>query len=282
MIPHFPSAVLKETSLTWQLAGRTISSGQTGSGFEPLAETTGGGLWRADLASVPVWKVNQVGAWRAVEGLLDSGATQVVVTMCDKRYFPAPIVDGRRLIRYADVPIDTDSGGHIDTLLDDNTGLDQPVVVAYVAADAPLRATELSIAFVQVSALMGGEHFSIEHPNLGHRLYRVIGVDGDADGAVVTIRPPLREAVQALSDIEFDFPKCMMRVAAADGMRLELSMRRRGSPSASFIESFDAAQVIFSRPATLPGAAASGIAGPWTDNTLNFGNPDNSQYLPGL
>jgi hypothetical protein len=282
MIPYFPGSVLKETVLAWQLSGRTISSGQTGSGFEPLAETTAGGLWRADLASVPVWKVNQVAAWRALEGLLDSGATQVVVSMCDKRYFPAPTVSGKRLISYGDVPIDTDPGGNVDTLLDDGTGLDQPVVVAYVAADAPLRATELAIAFVQAAPLMGGEHFSIEHPNLGHRVYRVIKVDDGEIETIVTVRPPLREAVQALTDIEFDVPKCTMRIAAADSMRLELSMRRRGTPTASFMESFDAAVVNFVRPLTLPGAAASGVAGPWTDNTLNFGNPDNSQYLPGL
>ncbi|MGJ4888961.1 hypothetical protein ACQR1Y_12245 [Bradyrhizobium sp. HKCCYLRH3099] len=280
MIPRFPGRVLRDTALTWQIGGRSISAGQTGSGVEPTAETSGGGLWRAELASVRIRTPDEVRCWRVLEGLLDSGAAQVIVTMCDKRYFPVPEVNGAPLLSYGDLPV-TDDGTNT-ALFDDDTGIAQPVVVAYVAEDAALRATEIAISFVQSGELMGGEHFSIDHPNLGPRIYRIVKVVEEEGASRVTIRPPLREAVQALTDVEFDAPACVMKVASAESMRLTLDQRRRGSPTASFIESFDALAETFERVATLPGAAASGIAGPWTSGRFNFANPDNSQYLPGL
>ena len=79
MIPYFPCDVLRETALSWQPVRRTISSGQTGSGFEPMAETTGGGLWSAELSSVRIRTPQEVKCWRAIEGIADSGATQIVV-----------------------------------------------------------------------------------------------------------------------------------------------------------------------------------------------------------
>jgi hypothetical protein len=38
--------------------------------------------------------------------------------------------------------------------------------------------------------------------------------------------------------LEFDQPKCLMRLASPDAMALTLDMRRFGEPSASFVEWF--------------------------------------------
>jgi hypothetical protein len=267
MIPYFPGAVLRETTLTWTLTGRTVSAGQTGGGFEPMAETTGGGLWSAELASIPVRTTQQVHAWRALEGLLDSGATQVVVPMCDKRYFPAPVVNGSRLVTYGDQPLDD------GVLFDDGSGIIQPVVVASIAAAAPLRATEVRLNFMAGSPLQGGEHFSLTHPNIGDRIYRVIRIRLDAltGQSIVTIRPPLREAVTALSVADFDQPKCVMRVAQPESMKLALAQRKWGSPSAMFVESFDYATVNFTRT-----SARGNIIAPVVLPSLDFSDPANS------
>lgn len=266
---HFPIALLKETQLTWALSGRTISSGQTGAGFEPMAETTVGGLWRAELGSIPIRTKAQVHTWRALEALLDSGARTVILPMCDKRYFPVPIVNGAPLYAY--------NPGTLDdvTLLDDGTGIAQPVVVAFLAEDADLRATSLRILFLQGAALQGGEHFSIGHGNLGDRLYRVaqVRVDPVTGYSDVTIRPPLREATPAFTALEFDSPKCVMRIASAESMKLALQQRKWGSPTASFVESFDYSSVLIQ--GTPPVA-------PTITPTLDLSQPGNSQFIPGI
>jgi len=264
---HFPTALLRETQLTWALSGRTVSSGQTGAGFEPMAETTVGGLWRAELGSIPVRTKAQVHAWRALEALLDSGATQLILPMCDKRYFPVPVVEGVPLYAYG--PVTLDDG----TLLSDGTGIAQPVVVAYVTEGADLRATSLKILFVQGAALQGGEHFSIRHGNLGDRLYRIaqVRIEPVTGYSQVTIRPPLREAVPAFTQLQFDAPKCVMRIANAESMKLALQQRKWGSPTASFVESFDYSAVLVQSAPPVP---------PVITPTLDFSQPGNSQFAP--
>ncbi|WP_257164690.1 hypothetical protein [Bradyrhizobium sp. SRS-191] len=268
-ILHFPTGLLRETQLTWQLSGRTISSGQTGAGFEPMAETTVGGLWRAELGSIPVRTKPQVHAWRALEALLDSGATTIILPMCDKRYFPVPVVGGAPLYSYGTVSLDD------GTLFDDGTGIEQPVVVAFLAQDAGLRATSVRLLFLQGAPLQGGEHFSIRHGNLGDRLYRIaqVKIDPVTGYSDVTIRPPLREATPAFTPLDFDAPKCVMRIANAESMKLSLQLRKWGSPTATFVESFDySAVLIQGTPPVAPTIAP----------TLDFSQPGNSQFVPGI
>jgi hypothetical protein len=56
--------------------------------------------------------------------------------------------------------------------------------------------------------------------------------------ATVTIRPPLREATAAGTRVEFDYPKCIMRLAEADTMTLNLDVRRFGTGSVKIEEDF--------------------------------------------
>lgn len=277
MIIRFPGQLLPEQSLSWQLTRRTTNPpGQTGAGFVPAAETTGGGLWRAELTDIPIRTRAQVMTWRALEALLDGGAAQIVVPLCDKRYFPAPIINGVKVISYDPVPHDDGA------LFDDGAGYHQPVVSAYVADDAALRATEITVAMVSGATPQAGQMFSIAHPNMRERLYVIHRAAIDSDGnSTLKIRPPLREAVGALTDVEFDHPCCVMQLATPESFKLALDLRKFGKPSAVFVESFDPEMLNGTRQATLPGTAASGIgASPATDNELNFANPINSQYLP--
>lgn len=54
----------------------------------------------------------------------------------------------------------------------------------------------------------------------------------------VTIRPPLREATAAGTRVEFDYPKCIMKLASPDAMDLALERRLYGSATVKFIEDF--------------------------------------------
>jgi hypothetical protein len=54
----------------------------------------------------------------------------------------------------------------------------------------------------------------------------------------VGIRPPLREATAAAVRAEFDYPKCVMKLAKPDAMDLALERRIFGAPSVQFVEDF--------------------------------------------
>ena len=86
---------------------------------------------------------------------------------------------------------------------------------------------------------MGGEHFSIDHDMLRWRLYRIRTAIDNGDGTWdCTVRPPLRAVAVADTQLQFDKPKCVMRLASPSSMDLTLSMRRHGRPSVDFIEAF--------------------------------------------
>lgn len=231
---EFPSSLLREQSVYWDIVGNVISGGRTGIDAAPLVRTDGGGLIVAKLASISLRTAQQVRAWRALSALLDGGATPFVLPMCDKRYMPAPVIGGVTLYGYPDVSHDD------ETAFDDDSGYSQPAVVANVVASAALRATSMAIHFSVGSALQGGEWFAIEHPTMGWRAYLIGSVTiNSGNNSVVTFRPPLREAVTADTPIEFDQPKCIMRLARPDSMRAALDLRRVGSPTLDCLETFD-------------------------------------------
>jgi hypothetical protein len=230
MTLQFPPSLLRERSTRWALTGNTITPGQTSAGAFPVARMDGGGLWVAELGNVVLSTADHIRTWRAIAAAADGGAEPIIVPSCDKLTFPAPLVDGEPVYSWGDIP-------HSDgTLFSDGSGYYLPVVEAEAASDATLRATTMDITMTVGGELRGGEVFSIEHPTMGWRRYEIASVDEDGD--TITFRPPLREAVSAGTALEFDQPKCLMRLASGDAMALTLDMRRFGGPSATFVEWF--------------------------------------------
>lgn len=209
-----------------------MSIGQSAQGAFPRIRTDGGGLWQCEYGAINLRAPDNVRAWRALEVLCDGGASPIVVPMCDKRHFPAPIVDGKPLYSVGAVPHSDDA------LFDDGSGYAHNVVDASVILDAPLRAVSLALSFTIGGPLRGGEFFSIRHPSQGWRLYEVGAVDEQEGGSVITFRPPLREAVTAGAYLEFDRPRCVMMLADPNVMKLTLSMRRFADTDVSFTEYF--------------------------------------------
>lgn len=228
----FPSSLLRERSGGWSLKATTVSPGQSATGAFSVARIDGGGAWVTELGGVNLKTKTHVKLWRALENLADGGVEPVVVPMCDKRHFPAPIVDGEPV--YSEDPIPHDD----DTFFDDGSGYAQSVVEASVTTSAALRATSLSLTPTSMGDLEGGEYFSINHPVQGWRLYRIGTAVLSGGVYAVTIRPPLREAVMAGTRLEFDRPRCTMRLASGDSMNLSLDSRRFANPSVSFVEYF--------------------------------------------
>jgi hypothetical protein len=217
----FPASLARENSIMFELTGTTISGGQTASGVIPLTRMDGGGLWKATLADVALTTADQVRAWRAIAAYCEGGAQPIIVPMCDKRHFPG-------------VPGNFDCPHNDDAPHSDGSDYATNSIEAIAVTAAPLRQAILHID-VTGGTLRGGEHFSINHPVVGWRLYRIIDVEG---GVLVQFRPPLREAVAAGTAIEFDHPRCVMRLASTDAMDAKLEQRKWARPTANFIEAF--------------------------------------------
>lgn len=224
----WPEMLMRDKMLTWALVGQSASGGRTLSGAVPRVRIDGGGLWMATLADLQVSTPDQVRTYRALEAILDGGATPVVLSRRDLQFYPAPVdAFGVRVTSFADAPCDDGA------FCDDGTGFVTGTVDATAAA-AALRATSLTVTINVGSALRGGEVFSIEHDTYSHRMYTVASVVGSA----VTIRPPLREAITAGTRLEFDYPKCVMQLANSSEMDLPLELRTYGQTTVKFIESF--------------------------------------------
>jgi hypothetical protein len=231
-LPHYPGLLQRERALLFELMGMTVAGGQTGTGLMPLARLDGGGLWKATMNDVAIVTAGHVRVWRALAAICDGGVQPLIVPMCDKRQFPAPLVNGALRYSNADVP-------HSDGApFDDLSEYASDVVNATLAA-AGLRATAITIDLAAGGALQGGEHFSIDHDGLRWRLYRIRTAVDNGDGTWdCTIRPPLRAPVNAGTALQFDHPKCVMRLASPDAMDLSLDLRKFGRPSVTFIEAF--------------------------------------------
>lgn len=219
----------QKTTLTRQI----VRGGFTLTGDEVVGRLDGGGRWTTELAEIQVRDRDRINAARAWSAHLDGGATDVVMPIWDLAFAPRGWRAGKLALPGRAEP------GEPRDWFNQPVGFGEPLMVADLAASAPLRATSLRISLAQGAGLAAGQHFSIEHPTKGWRLYRIARVTSPGTTATVEIRPPLRAAVSAGMAVEFDVPRCLMRVTpeSAAGLEPDIEMLRRGLPiSATFRE----------------------------------------------
>lgn len=230
---EYPVSLLREQASRWALLRQLVSPGGTSAGRFPRLSLDGGGAWACDIASVNLRTAAHVKTWRVIDSRAQGGVAPVVVPMCDKRHMTFPVIGGQTVYSHPAVPhIDEDDD---ETFFSDGTGYATPAVQAYVSGTRLLRATRIVIVFHAGGPLKGGEYFSLRHAVQGWRLYRVNRVLGDGE---VQFDPPLREAIGNGAWVEFNHPRCTMRLRNPDGMAAELALRRFANPSVSFVETF--------------------------------------------
>jgi hypothetical protein len=228
----FPPELMREQSVMWRIGASTAIGGQSAVGAFQVIRLDGGGLWVAELRNISIVTASHVRQFRAIAALAENGVMPLLVPRCERRTMPAHTSDGTLIKPYGDIP-------HSDgALFSDGSGYYQPVVVASVYAGAALRATTMTIKLDVGGPLLGGEIFAIEHRNQSWRMYEIKTAVAAGPNTVITFRPPLREAVTAGDLVEFDIPRCVMRLSTPDAMTLELDLRRFGTPSVSFTEYF--------------------------------------------
>lgn len=229
---EIPREMLRQTSESWQMIARTIQGGPAASGFIPSAVSGGGGIWQTNSEGIYLRTVDHVLYWRSLDNYCEEGANPVIVPMCDRRHFPAPLdEDGDRITANEGIPHDD------ETPHDDDAPYFQPLVVASSVSAAALNAVTMQISMDAGGDLKAGMFFSIEHATWNWRLYNIrTAIEASAGVWDVEFRPRLREAVPGSTPIEFDTPRCLMKLATPDALRLIIERRRFAQPSWAFIE----------------------------------------------
>ncbi|MBI1179099.1 MAG: hypothetical protein GC201_00975 [Alphaproteobacteria bacterium] len=206
-----------------RIALQSTSSGTSLSGIEEPIVTDGGGRLIAEFKNGTLLSREQNLLWRAMTAAMDGGATPVIVMFCDARH--QPLGSPSYVPHSDDTPFDDDSlysgGGYSDI---------------ESAQNKALRSTTMRIKINSTEKdIIGGEWFGIEHATWGWRAYNVIsitkfsGIQYD-----IEFRPPLREAIVSGDVLDFNRPRCQMRVAQATSN--PLSMGRTGGADIAFVE----------------------------------------------
>jgi hypothetical protein len=229
MTDTWPRAMLYPQTERWSRPGRHVSGGQLVSGALAGGRTDGGGFWACKQSGITLSSVAQIKLWRAMEEIVGDGVTQFIVPMCEGRFKPSP-AGGRSMggIPHSDKTNFSDGGGYW-----------QGVITASVHAAAARRATTIVLDMTLAGPLVGGEFFSIDHPTMGRRLYkigRVASISGTLN--TVSFGPPLREAVAGGEVADFDDPGCTMQVASPNDFAVELTNGWVGDVDVAFIEAF--------------------------------------------
>lgn len=229
---HFPNLMLWEEQLSWDLAGELAGSGQT-SVTGPVARLDGGGGWKATFGQIEVFLTAERLTWHALTAICDGGARPIVMPFrASPEDIPFPSPGGIRLTGHPPV---LHAGG---APFSSGVGYHAGVIDATLGSNARLGATRLQLGITYGADLQGG-HFSINHPGLRWRLYRIGTVKKTGTGTFsVTVMPPLRADTTAGTKLEFDRPKCVMRLATGAAMDAVFQKNFISQPSPSFVEAF--------------------------------------------
>lgn len=237
----FPRALLRAKAYSWNLVGVAVAGSGAMQGTGVLTRSDGGGYWACQMADISLSGRNGIAdrdrqrqrnatlLWRAIRQIADGGATSLIVPRLDTLFCPWP--DG--VARKAGPGIPHGDGA----LFGDGAGYYQSTIDIAAAEAADLRATELAIVVNYAGELIGGESFSIDHPTWGWRLYEIATVDmtSETEGTI-TFNPPLREAIETGTQLEFDRPRCLMRLAQPSAMNLSMQPWTFNNAGADFVE----------------------------------------------
>lgn len=230
----WPFRLLPPYAAKWSRVGAAMLGPVSIDGAQQQASRTdGGGLWRLDC-SFEAKTVDQILALRAWDAYLDAGTTEFIMPVLDLPFAPRPTIAGR--------PMKPGKPASASDPFGESGDYGSALMMASNVGAASLRATSITINMVQGSSIRAGQIFSINHAMKGWRKYNIQRVTS-ADGNLFTVsfRPPLREAITDGTAIEFDIPRCVMRLHpdSASNLAQSIDLLKIGDTvTAAFIESF--------------------------------------------
>jgi hypothetical protein len=196
-----------------------MTGGQSVGGIVRSNRLDGGGLWVIEQDFLFHSRA-QIKAARAIEAGLDGGSGEIVVRVFETPF--APVGAEASTVPFSD-----------GSTFSDGTEFASVPIGATLTASAALRATTLSLTMI-AGDLEAGERFSIDHVTKGRRLYTVARVTGDE----ITIRPPLREACDSGTELDFARPSVVCRLANPDDFMGALNTAHHVEATAVWIEAF--------------------------------------------
>jgi len=220
MTIQWPRSVLPPQQPMFHIAPMNISGPVSGSGAADVISGDAG-FWRASFGSVVVTTRERVLTWRAISAKLQGRLFPILVPYCALyQPFPAGVARGG-VVPHSDGAYFSDGTGYLSGSIN-----------VYLNDDRPQRAVSGTITVDVSDVIQPGHVFSF-----GERLYEVGDVEYLSETvAEITWKPPLRDAVSAGTELNFDAPVCRMRLVSDGEMQLQLDMNRRGFPTVNFVE----------------------------------------------
>lgn len=208
MTYQYPKAALPPRKVVPDLIPATVDSGRETPSAEEFSALNLG-YWQIDLQEIPLASGPQKLAWRALSLNLQGRLSYADIPTYEDDIAPWPLFNGVPLTPFLAQFSDS-------TIFSDDTSFDDATIIATIADAAAAGATEVTISVsplpYQPQDLEGGMDFSVSGVILT-RLYR-IGTIVSAVGNLytVTVEPPLREAISAGANANFEDPRCSCRL----------------------------------------------------------------------
>lgn len=234
--PEFPVDYLRPTRALFDVQGSSVDGGVNGVGDAIEIGTSGGGRviasYREMVLEGPDERheiINMLGA------RLNGGMRFIVVPFVTDGVGPFPVIGGKRQPFVTGIP-------HSDGApFSDSAGYSQATVWARATDYAALNAGIISIETYDFDRrLRHSDWFSIHHPTKGWRAYRywdVLDAPSGNNGTYrLAISPPLREAVNTNTRVEFARPRCVMKLARGETIPWEWEANYSARPTINFVE----------------------------------------------
>ena len=198
-----------------------MTGGRSLGGVVQEGRFDGGPFWTLSLTGMAIKTVAKIRLAKALQGLLDSGSP-IEVGTSEAAFTVLAAGSTRDSVPFSD-----------DATFDGGAEFAASPVTATITDDAALRATSLTFDQVGMAPLQGGEEFTVVTAS-GPRMHRVIEVSGTAAQPTISFIPPLREAMTAGQALDFNRPRCVMKM-------VQMPLPREGrfaTVDASFVEYF--------------------------------------------
>lgn len=206
------------------VVSQVISGGTSISGEEDVIATDGGGRWEGTWGNIALDGPKEVNRFRAWVAHWAGGAQSFLWPILSLDGAPRPI-GGNGYLTPSDIIVD-------DEDFPTSVGFASPHIVAETVGDAALRATTITILITQGEQISVGQAFGV-----GYRAYRIERITArDGMEATCKITPPLREAIDDGTAVNFDWPVVECRIAPGQDLSPEVVQGRYADVSVRFVE----------------------------------------------
>jgi hypothetical protein len=207
LVPVWPIDLLQPERPHWEIVTGIVTGGQNLEGFTQTGILGGGGYWQLILGRIVTEDLpEQLFAWRAIQALLDGGASPFILGWPDwagmEEIWPAD---------YADALTFSDG-----TAWSDGAYWTPGAIRIVNIGGAPKNATSMVVGLADGPPLQAGMIFSVLDAQglpRRHDIRRVTPVDGQPTQFTIKFRPWLRDAVADTQELNFSNPSSVMFLA---------------------------------------------------------------------